>query len=254
MKKIKLRKFKKYYVQKLWEKLETYKQDNDPQIFDDIDLESTDTTEIISEITIDMEREFESRFYLGKYVYEIVSKAFGIKNNKFEYLEDPGFWTWLSFLYFDQLTKNKTLIRRMEHYIPDLGEFKGRLEPRSLAYRHSVREHFKIYSQFGEEGKIYYLSSTKIFEQGNIIESIRSRKHCLNHPEIHRYLVLKYSLPSGFARMSTATTPNPKSGTGIDSTLRLAKIYKRLNLTYIGLLLTAEELADTIGPGFELEE
>ena len=101
-------------------------------------------------------------------------------------------------------------------------------------------------------GFIYFLY--KIFEQGNIIESIRSRKHCLNHPEIHRYLVLKYSLPSGFARMSTATTPNPKSGTGIDSTLRLAKIYKRLNLTYIGLLLTAEELADTIGPGFELEE
>ena len=40
----------------------------------------------------------------------------------------------------------------------------------------------------------------------------------------------------------------------VDSTVRLATIYKRLNLTYIGLLLTAEELANTIGPGFELEE
>lgn len=254
MKKIQLRRFKKYYVQKLWDKLETYKQDNNPQIFDDLDLESSDSTEVISEITIDMEREFEGRFYLGKYIYEIVSKAFEIKNNKFEYIDDPGFWTWLSFLYFDQLTKNKTDIRRMEHYIPDIGEFKGRIETLSIAYRHSVREHFKIYSQFGEEGKIYYLSTTKISQQGNIIESIRSRKHCVNHPQIHRYLTLKYALPSGFARKSTATTPNPKSGTGIDSTVRLATIYKRLNLTYIGLLLTAEELADTIGPGFELDE
>ena len=56
----------------------------------------------------------------------------------------------------------------------------------------------------------------------------------------------------GYARKGTATTSSEEKGTGRDSTVRLGKLYKRLNIAYIGPLLTPQELADTLGPGFEI--
>ena len=40
--------------------------------------------------------------------------------------------------------------------------------------------------------------------------------------------------------------------TGRASTVRLAKIYRRLNINYVGPLLNAFEIGEKVGPGFEL--
>ena len=116
-----------------------------------------------------------------------------------------------------------------------------------------ARESYRLYERFGEDSKIYF-NKKNLFETGNIIESIRSRQDTSNHKGIHDYLLLKYKDLDGFAKAGAAETVSIQKEIKKlleESTVRLAKIYRRLNINFVGPLLSAHEIAEKVGPGFE---
>ena len=221
--------FKPEYLQHIWERIALFRSKKDEKLLQDFDLFSTENIEQISDIEIEINRRFPNRFQLAKYLVELIGDSEFIAKE----INQPYMWSWLSCVYLDQLTKGFSKVSRMEHYIPIVGDYKKKLGWQPIAHRHSVREPYRLYKQYGESSKIYF--SNKNYQQGNIIESIRSRQDCVNNKQIHEYLVLKYSMPDGFARAGTATVPKPEKGTGRDSTVRLGKLFKRLAVTFHAL-------------------
>lgn len=242
-------KFKKEYLEHIWKRFADFRVAKDPALLQDFEIYSTDNIEIISDIEIDISLRFRNRFELAKYLHQRLSSCEFMKPSQEG--NQPYMWSWLACVYLDQLTKNYSFVSRMEHYIPVIGDYKKKLGWASIAHRHCIREPYRLYDFYGESSKIYF--SKNIHQQGNIIESIRSRNDCVSNKEIHEYLLLKYSMDDGFARPGTATSPNPSKGTGRDSTVRLAKIFKRLAVSFHAPELVAGELSKYLGPGFELE-
>tara|TARA_B100000963_G_scaffold359597_1_gene387352 strand:+ start:3019 stop:3783 length:765 start_codon:yes stop_codon:yes gene_type:complete len=249
---IKLSKFKTEYTDFIFDQIAQFRTEKDEKLLKEINPFDKNNLETISyDLVLDPNKKFSNRFFLGKYIYETLRN--NLKKEEIKMINnDPDFWCWLSIIYFDQLTKNYSAVSRMEHYIPAVGRFRRKIGGSfSIAHRHSVREPYRLYYQFGEESKIYF-NQRNIHQQGNIIESIRSRKECSSNPQIHEFLKIKYMKEDGYAKPGTATTSNEEKGTGISSTVRLGKLYRRINVTYIGPLLNAIELSERLGPGFEI--
>lgn len=241
-------KFKKEYLEYIWKRFADFRVLKNPALLQDFEIYSADNIEIISDIEIDTSLKFSNRFELARYLHKTLSNCsfMGPAHEG----NQPYIWSWLACVYLDQLTKQYSRVSRMEHYIPVIGDYKKKLGWASIAHRHCVREPYRLYELYGESSKIYF--SKNIYQQGNIIESIRSRNDCVSNKEIHEYLLLKYAMDDGFSRPGTATTPNPLKGTGRDSTVRLAKIFKRLAVGFHAPELVATELSKYLGPGFEL--
>lgn len=250
---IKLCKFKKDYTEFVFNQIALFRSEKDENLLKKINPFKKENTDIISfDAVLDPNKKFSNRFNLGKYIHEIINNNLRKEERKM-IINDPDFWSWLSIVYFDQLTKNYSAVSRMEHYIPAIGRYRRKIGGSfNIAHRHSVREPFRLYSEFGEESKIYF-NQRNIHQQGNIIESIRSRKECTSNPQIHELLKIKYMKEDGYAKPGTATTSSEEKGTGRSSTVRLGKLYRRLNVTYIGPLLNALELSEKLGPGFEID-
>lgn len=241
-------KFKPDYLAHIWDRFSLFRSQKDEKLIQDFDIFSEDNVEIIADIEIEVNKVFSNRFELGKYLVELIGKSDFVRRE----INQPYMWSWISCIYLDQLTNQFADVRRMEHYIPAVGDYKRKLGWAPIAHRHSVREPYRLYKTYGDSSKIYF--SKNIHQMGNVIESMRSRQDCITNHQVHEYIVMKYSMPNGFARKGTATQPNPARGTGRDSTVRLAKLYKRLNVNFFSPELKASELSNYLGPGFEFNE
>ena len=226
----------------------------DKSFIDQIDPFDDKYSEIISDLEIDSLKIFENRFELGKYINEIFNQAFPDRKSKLPFINNPHFWSWMSFIYIGQLTKNFTIrnmMSRNEHYIPAIGIYRKTWSQIPIHYRHSIREPYRIYSQFGEKARIYFNPKDVCFS-GNMIETLRSRKATANHPTINDYINIKYDRGDGFAKTGASTKVDPDKGTGKSSTVRLGKIYKRLNQNYCAKEMSHIQIAERVGPGFEI--
>ena len=148
----------------------------DKTFINEIDPYDDNQSQIISDILIDQKKPFRTRYDLGKYIHEIIFEAFPTRSVRNGYNNNPDFWSWLAFIYLDQLTKDftiRSLINRNEHYIPAVGDFRKTWGQRPIHYRHAIREPFRLYSQYGEQSKIYFNPKDVCFS-GDLIESIRS--------------------------------------------------------------------------------
>ena len=261
MSKIKLHILKKEgtdLFQKNLKLIYTYKNDlNETErikLFTEIDPKDKFFCEEISDIELDLEEKFSNRFEFGKYLFLKIGPLLKDKKLRREYLNNPHFWTWVVLVYIKQLSNEYKQSRRPDRYIPAIGDYKiyGSF---NTSHRHMARESYRLYERFGEESKIYF-NKKNLFETGNVIESIRSRQDTSNHDGIHEYLLLKYKDQDGYAIPKAAETVQFKNRnkkiTGRESTVRLAKIYRRLNINFVGPLLSAKEIAEKVGPGFEL--
>ena len=251
---IQLRTFRKEATNQFNELISNVRKDKDKSYIELIDPFDDEYSEIISDTQIDTLKIFENRFEMAKYIYEIINQAFPDRKSKSPFINNPDFWSWLAFIYLEQLTKNftvKNIMRRNEHYIPAIGRFRKTWSQIPIHYRHSIREPYRIFSQFGENSKIYFNPKDVCFA-GNMIETLRSRKATANHPTINDYVNLKYDRGDGFAKSGASTKVVPDKGTGKSSTVRLGKIYKRLNKNYCAKELSSIQIAEKVGPGFEI--
>ena len=254
--KVKLRVFKRETTEKFNEIISKIRKTKDKTFINEIDPYDDNQSQIISDILIDQKKPFRTRYDLGKYIHEIIFEAFPTRSLRKGYNNNPDFWSWLAFIYLDQLTKDftiRSLINRNEHYIPAVGDFRKTWGQRPIHYRHAIREPFRLYSQYGEQSKIYFNPKDVCFS-GDLIESIRSRKSTSTHPFLNEFINLKYDRGDGFAKPGTSSKEDKKSSRGRSSARRLGRIYKRLNKNYIAKELNAIEISQRIGPGFELSD
>tara|TARA_Y100001978_G_C23682309_1_gene429755 strand:- start:151 stop:939 length:789 start_codon:yes stop_codon:yes gene_type:complete len=259
---IKLHVLKKEATDQFQENLKTiYKYKNQidenerKRLFTEIKPNDPNHCEIISDFELDQSTTFSNRFEFGKYLYKDLGEFLKDKNERKKYSNNPHFWSWIVLVYIEQLSNKFKQSNRPDRYIPAMGDYKI-YGSHNTAHRHMARESYRLYERFGEESKIYF-NKKKLFETGNIIESIRSRQDTSNHDGIHKYLLLKYKDKDGYAIPKAAEPEKWKNRdiekiTGRESTVRLAKIYRRLNINYVGPLLNAFEIGEKVGPGFEL--
>ncbi|EEE39522.1 hypothetical protein [Prochlorococcus marinus] len=254
---IELRVFKKETTEKFNQVISKIRKTKDKTFINEINPLDDNQSQVISNVCIDQNKYFNTRYDLGKYIHEIIFKAFPMKSVRTGYYNNPHFWSWLAFIYLKQLTKDFTirnLINRNEHYIPAIDIYrKTWAQSRPIHYRHAIREPFRLYDQYKEKSKIYFNSKDVCFS-GDLIESIRSRKSTANHRFLNDFINLKYDRGDGFAKKGTSTKEDKKSARGKSSARRLGRIYKRLNKNYIAKELNAIEISQRIGPGFELED
>ena len=261
MSKIKLSIFKEDATDKFLENLQSIYSlgsqidiEERKNLFTEINPEDKTFCEEISNIQLDTNMKFTNRFEFGKYLHSKIKTHFEDSKEKSRCINNPHFWSWIVLVYIEQLSNNYKEVRRPDRYIPALNKYKiyGSF---NTSHRHMARESYRLYERFGEDSKIYF-NKKNLYETGNIIESIRSRQDTSNHKGIHDYLLLKYKDLDGFAKAGAAETVQFKNRnkkiTGRESTVRLAKIYRRLNINFVGPLLSAHEIAEKVGPGFEL--
>jgi hypothetical protein len=198
---------------------------------------------------IDPTKIFENRFAMAEYLVAELSQAVSRLNLR----NDVGFWSWLALVYFEQLTTRLEKVRRREHYIPSIGEI-WRMPGHPVAHRHSIRESFMLYESFGEESKVYF-NPDSVSKMGNMIEQLRSRGDIRRNRNIHSLIVRKYARRdgalAGYAATGAAQKPDPDTGNGFDSAVRLGVLYKRLSVSYMAPLLSDIQLSEYLGPGFQ---
>ena len=198
-------------------------------------LEGSALTEVYGDYEIDPSLQFSTRLEFGIYLNQRLSDA------DFHGLMSPdsdGFWSWLAFIYFSQLTSQG--IRRAEHYIVARKGSAG-----SLAYRHAVRTSFELVHIHGRYAEICLRSSMHTF--GDMTEQLASRQ-AIAHNRAFFQTASDLYLTDGKLRRGASSKPKKqnerKAGdrTGLGSVRRLAVALQRLDLTYDTIEMRSDQL------------
>ena len=192
--------------------------------------------------SIDLTLIHKTRFELSKYLYKHLNE-FITKNNL---VYDPYFWTWLSLVYFEDLTNNLKKIDMASVFITDMGDFNlGRTV--NLLYKHAIREGYLMYAKYQEESKIYFSKSGLAFS-GEMWEQTRSRGATRTHMGFHKFVVKTYQDPngSGFARKNSGDKDHITSW----CIRRLCTTYSKLSVNYAVPLLSSEDYENILGDDF----
>ena len=89
---------------------------NDPQtIYPDLSIE-TYSCEFQPRVEFDETKTFATRMEMAKYLYECFNNA-GIERKKVVGIGADGLWTWLAYVWFEQITAQRKKIQRTERYI-----------------------------------------------------------------------------------------------------------------------------------------
>jgi len=83
-----------------------------------------------------------------------------------------GLWNWLSILWFNELTEEKSKVLATPHYVLDQGRYH---------YRHLVRSAFLTYCIHGEKTGLLYMPVSK---WGDLWEQIVGRGYLFNSPSL----------------------------------------------------------------------
>ena len=127
------------------------------------DSKYTETLEGAKEI--DKTKKFNSRFELGKYLYEV------LKDCKQENLTNNSFlWNWLTLFYFNQLFPGIRGGKQDIRYILSENPF--------YRYRHLVRESWSLYNDFGQDS--FALLTKEVNNGSDEIEATSSNYELLN--------------------------------------------------------------------------
>jgi len=191
-----------------------------------VDLLNGDTfTEEFGDYDIDDLRKFSSRLEFGTYLNECLS---GVDFNSLLSPDSDGFWTWLSVVYFTQLSAKK--IGRAEHYVVVRKGSAG-----SLAYRHAARTSYELVHIHGEHAQICLKSPMHTF--GDMTEQLASRQR-IAHNKAFFAAANELYIRDGKLRRGASSKPKkpkdrpPGDRTGLGSVRRLAIALQRLDLTY----------------------
>jgi len=208
-----------------------------------------------AEATIDIDKEFDNRYSLAKYILKELSVL-----DFNEIKDDYGLWAWLSAAYFGQLRNkkikkygdNRFATQRWEHFIPH--EW-GNLPSYSLWYRHSIRAPCLLVKKFEEKAKIF-ISKKGISAMGDAIEQLASDRKILSSKKLFDLVYSIYADKNGFLKKgslnytsySKALEGN-KSGYG--KMRRLTDDYlPRIKLTHDIDAMDASDIISLCGPEF----
>ncbi len=177
---------------------------------------NTYSSEFMPALEINEHKSFETRVEMGKYLAECFSSAGLLRENM---VDSVGLWSWLAYIWFDQITANGKKIRANEKYICMLDY--------QHYYRHLVAMTYNIYSLYGEENSKLFLG-VEPYEVSDMLEQVASRQDIISSKKLVEVLNILYWDSKRNAPKIGATGREGKPG----NVRRFIKVIYQLSLTY----------------------
>lgn len=141
---------------------------------------------------------FKTRLEMGKYLTECFQKG-GVKRENV--IGAPSVWSWLAYIWFDQITENGKRLRESAIYLcsSDFRDY----------YRHSVACAYSIYSSYGEENSGLFLD-TELYRGGDFVEQVASREFIISNPNLIKVIyALYWDAKAGKAKRGATNRKKP---------------------------------------------
>jgi hypothetical protein len=190
------------------------------------------TEEIADCYTVDLGRQFDTSYQLGKYLHEAV---FTDVKDVARLTAETGIWAWISLAFIGNLLsrsaskKGKPL--SSSHYI-EIDSQQGR----RLAYRLIARTAWKLVRTHGDAAEVAL--GSKRSPWGEMAEQMTSRQEVFSHPSFWQVAYRLYRSPNGeIRRGATSQRPDmakrdPKNTAGRGSVRRLPLTFRQFDRTY----------------------
>ena len=212
-----------------------------PEIDDDF------SRKLFNSPSIDLTLNFKDRYYLAEYLHKNINPF--VKEKRL--YKNYGLWGWLALAYIEILTDDFKNVLGKYQYLPDAGINRGSGIP--LLYRHSVRESYLLYDNYGEESKIYF-SRNSISKMSEFQEQTRGYSKIRRHKSMHSYLVKKYRDPNtGYLIRGASSKVEVDKNLGRSSVRRIGPLYDCLSVSYASPRLTSSQLGELLGKGLEID-
>jgi hypothetical protein len=205
---------------------------------------------------INPNQKFRNRYEMALYLFNQLGEDFLKKYNN-----DVGVWTWLAAVYFEQFCPSEYKIKRREHYVLSLGEYKVKESIVPVAYRHCIRTPYIIVYKFPQLAKAIILGSKdkeSLYEMGDSLEQFMSRKFlykCEPYQDVIKHL---YVTADGLAKPGYTSNPpkhkNKKgkwSKAGYGGIRRLVTVLPRLKISYNLRNMSPTQIVEIAGREFQ---
>lgn len=190
---------------------------------------------ISEDIRVDEDREFEDRLELGEYLVETFEIA-GLERS--ELVNRENLWTWLAFVWLDQLVGIKSdgeiNVKQISKYVCERRQFRY--------YKHLVALPYYLVSLHGSENSKFMLSSDLDIHKG-VTEQLAGRRKMITNKELIKICSDLYWDDKKQKVKKNAGGRDEGPGTS----RRLSKIIKQFRRTY-DLHRTSADRLNTLLP------
>jgi len=196
--------------------------------------------EFLRVISIDEKKHFESKMELAEYLHN----CFKVANLKREdALQQNGLWTWLAYVWFDQLAPI-TNSATGERNIKEDAKYICSSDYRDY-YRHLVSGPYSIYSLHGTENSRIFLYS-RVYEHNDFIEQFASRQFIISHKNIVEAIrTLYFDCQKGKPKKGAQSITKP------GNIRRFVSVIQQFELTYDIYTISPERILDLLPDEFK---
>lgn len=146
------------------------------------------SSEFIPPIEIDEDKTFNTRMEMAKYLFNLFEKN-EITRDKIIGEENKGLWTWLAYMWFNQITDNRNKIKRIERYIAFYpASPRERFQRRNI---HLIYGTYYLFSLLREEYSKIFLSS-KPYINWDTIDRLGCTEYIIRYPNIIKAAEILY--------------------------------------------------------------
>ena len=164
---------------------------------------------------VDENKTFTTRLEIGKYVQECF-EATGVKRENV--VGSLHMWTWLAYIWFDQITDNRKRLKAPEKYICS--------QDYKYYYRHLISFPYNIYSLYGEDYSKLFLD-TKPYIHNDFAEQLASTGFIIsNFSLIKAAYALYWDTQKNEAKKGSTNRKKP------GNIRRFVKVINQIDLTY----------------------
>lgn len=188
-------------------------------------------------VEVDESATFASKLDLARYLDQRF-RMIGLRRE--DILGKRRLWTWLAYLWFDQLTNNRRhILKREEYYICT--------EPSNYRryYLHLVVSPYIIYSLHGIPISMPFLYN-KVYESNDFTERVAPNQFIISHKNLVETIYRLYYDESKNRPKRGATGRNVRGGVR-----RFIRVIRQFELTYDIYSMTSQQIIDLLPPEFE---
>lgn len=187
-------------------------------------------------VLVDETKTFNTKMELAEYIEECF-RSNNIRRG--DVLEENGLWTWMAYIWFDQLAplqNSSRVVREEAKYIcsSDYRDY----------YRHFIAGPYSIYSLHGRSNSMIFLYSP-VYEHNDFIEQFASRQFIISHGNIVEAITRLY-LDSRTGKPKEGAQSRERKG----NIRRLVKVIQQLELTYDIYSMSPEQILDLLPDEF----
>ena len=188
-------------------------------------------------VLIDETKSFVTKRDIAEYLNDIFTKS-DIRREAV--IGERGLWTWLSYIWFNQLTNNqKNILKRDEYYIcTDPSNYKR-------YYLHLVAAPYIIYTLHGLPISMLFLYNPP-WQSNDFTERVASNQFIISHRNIVKAIYLLYFDAVEGRPKRGATSAHPRG-----NIRRFIKVIRQFELTYDVYSMTAEQIIDLLPDEFD---